>query len=108
MDDVTKQMGFRIMLCRKALQLTQEQLAELTGVTPQTISSAETGRKALRPENIVRISRALQTTPNYLLLGHNLDLDDLLPKASEQLTPDKRAQLEIIINEIIKAITNDT
>ena len=108
MDDVIKQMGFRIILCRKTLNLTQEQLAELAGVTPQTISSAERGHKALRPENIVRISRALHTTPNYLLLGQSPDADDLLNKATKHLSPEQRVHLENIVNEFIKAITNDT
>lgn len=108
MDDVTRQMGFRIMLCRKNLKLTQEQLAELAGVTPQTISSAERGRKALRPENIVRISRALHTTPNFLLLGQNPDSDDILHNASKHLTPEQRVHLGNIIQEFIEAISYDT
>ena len=39
--------------------MTQEALAERAGMTSQTISTAELGKKALRPENIVKLSRAL-------------------------------------------------
>ena len=54
MDDLLKQIGTRIFNRRKQLRLTQEELAELASITPQTISSAELGKKALRPENIIK------------------------------------------------------
>lgn len=108
MDDVTKQMGFRIMTRRKSFNLTQEQLAEIAGVTPQTISAAERGKKALRPENIVRISSALQTTPNYLLLGQNQDTDKLILNAVDYLTPQQHEHLRNIIHEYLEAITHNT
>lgn len=55
MDNLLAQMGSRILKRRKQLRMTQEELAEKAGVMPQTISTAELGKKALRPENIVRI-----------------------------------------------------
>lgn len=56
MDDLLLQMGARISTRRKQLKLTQEELAERAELTCQTISTAETGKKALRPENIIRLS----------------------------------------------------
>lgn len=49
MDNLLKQIGNRILNRRKQLRLTQEELAEKAGITPQTVSSAELGKKALRP-----------------------------------------------------------
>ena len=49
-------MGERLATQRKSLKLTQENLAELSGVSVKTISSAEKGKKALRPENIVSVT----------------------------------------------------
>lgn len=53
--DVTKEflreMGKRISKFRKETGLTQAELAEKAGVTPQTISTCETGSKALKPWN---------------------------------------------------------
>lgn len=69
MDDLLQQIGKRILTRRKQLRLTQEELAELAGITPQTVSSAELGKKALRPENIIRICSALKISTDYLLLG---------------------------------------
>ena len=48
MDDLLNQMGKRLVARRKQLRLTQEEIAERTDLTTQTISTAETGKKALR------------------------------------------------------------
>lgn len=60
MDTLLQEMGLRIMLRRKELALSQEDVAEMTGLTTQTISTAERGVKALRPENIVKLCSALE------------------------------------------------
>ncbi len=62
-------MGERIALKRKENKLTQEQLAEKVGVSLQTISNIEGGKKAARPENIVKISIVLGITTDYILTG---------------------------------------
>lgn len=64
-----REMGLRIRDCRKRENLTQEQLAEIMDVTPQMISNAENGTKGVRPENIVKFSRALDVSCDYLLTG---------------------------------------
>lgn len=48
-----KEMGNRILIKRKQLNLSQEQLAEKAGISSQVISSAERGVKAVRPENLL-------------------------------------------------------
>lgn len=62
-------LGKRISLRRRALGLTQEQVAEQMGVSVQMISNLEMGRKAIRPENLVKLSGVLQVSTDYLLLG---------------------------------------
>ena len=47
MDNLLKDMGKRIFDRRKQLNMTQETLAELAHVTPQTISTAELGQKSV-------------------------------------------------------------
>ena len=59
MDNLLKDMGKRIFDRRKQLNMTQETLAELAHVTPQTISTAELGQKAMRPETILKVCDAL-------------------------------------------------
>ena len=69
MDELLQSMGERLMRRRKQLRLTQEELAERADMTTQTISTAETGRKALRPHNIVKLCRTLEISADYLLFG---------------------------------------
>ena len=69
MERLLIDMGLRIMELRKQQGLTQNELAERAGMNGQTISTAELGKKALRPENLVRLSRALGVSTDYLLTG---------------------------------------
>ena len=105
MDDLLRQIGNRILGRRKQLRMTQEELAEKAGITPQTVSSAELGKKALRPENIIRVCSALDISTDYLLLGKVSDGDHsvLLSKVAN-LPPIQYRHLEDIINSFILAL----
>lgn len=105
MDDLLKQIGNRILNRRKQLRMTQEELAEKAGITPQTVSSAELGKKALRPENIIRICSALGISTDYLLLGEvNTSDYSLLTSKISDLSPLHYRHLEDIINSFITAL----
>jgi len=64
-----EKMGKRIAQKRKELDLPQEELAERADISPQAMSTAERGIKALRPENLLKISKALNVSTDYLLTG---------------------------------------
>lgn len=68
-------MGKRMKQQRKAKKITQYQLAELMDVTPQMISSAELGQKAIRPENLAKMAKILDVSADYLLTGEFSDTD---------------------------------
>lgn len=68
-DNVLKDMGERIYKRRKTLKLTQEELAEQVGVSTQMISNLELGKKAIRPENLIKISSTLDISCDYILKG---------------------------------------
>ena len=105
MDDLLYQMGMRILARRKELRLTQEQLAEYAQVTAQTISAAELGKKALRPENIIKICSALGISTDYLLLGKTTTQSNFFDEERiEKLSDEQRICLErIIYNFLIAA-----
>jgi len=71
MEDKTflREMGSRIALRRKALHLTQEEMAEKIEVSTQMISNLETGKKVIRPENLSRLCKALDISADYILTG---------------------------------------
>ena len=87
MNELLAGIGHRISSARKSKKMTQEALAELADVSYQTISSAELGKKALRPENIIKISQALQVSTDYLLTG-NRNTRDYITLDSKLATVD--------------------
>ena len=66
-----KIMGQRIMVRRKSLRMTQEELAEKLGVSTQMISNLELGKKAIRPDNLVRVCEVLGLSADFVLTGTN-------------------------------------
>ena len=97
-----QEIGKRIMERRKKLGLTQEALAEKGEVTTQFVSYAESGKRAMRPENLLKISSALGVSTDYLLTGEIIDKDLLLlSNKLEKLTPAQLRTIENIIDECI-------
>lgn len=105
MNEILEQMGMRIALRRRQLRLTQEELSERAGVMPQTISSAERAKTALRPENIIRVSAALGVSTDYLLTGRVTEEDyRYLTNKLSRLTPVQYRHLEDIIDSYLAVL----
>ena len=95
-----QEIGKRIMDRRKKLGLTQEALAEKGEVTTQFVSYAESWKRAMRPENLLKISSALEVSADYLLTGEIIDKDLLiLSDKLRRLTPSQVRTVEAIIDE---------
>lgn len=98
-----KDMGKRISERRKDMRLSQEELAELADVSPQLLSTAERGTKALRPENLLKISNALGVSADYLLTGEIIDKDlSVISDKLKNTSPSQIRSIEKIIDECIK------
>ena len=90
--------GERVTELRKRLGWTQEELAEKADLTPQFVSYAESGKRAMRPENLLKLSKALNVSADYLLTGEIVDKDLLILSSKlRQLSP---AQIRIVENII--------
>ncbi|MBQ3483329.1 MAG: helix-turn-helix transcriptional regulator [Clostridia bacterium] len=72
-EKLLKEIGQRINARRKELGLTQEELAERMEVSIQMISNVELGKKAIRPENLVKLCNALDVSADYILRGNRAD-----------------------------------
>ena len=70
-----REMGRRSAARRQELGLTQEQLAEKMGVSLQMISNLELGKKAIRPENLLKLSEILSVSADYLLSGRRSETE---------------------------------
>lgn len=85
------EIGRRIQARRKQLGLTQEQTAELSGSSQQYIANVEKGKRGLGDDSIIGLSKALQVSTDYILLGTVNDRDcrpimELIqPLSAEQL-----------------------
>lgn len=93
-----REMGIRIAARRKELRLTQEELAEKMDVSTQMISNLETGKKAIRPENLSKLCRLLDVSADYILTGkeHDLPVDSVFKKISGFSARELRLITELI------------
>ena len=97
-----QQIAQRIAERRRKLGYTQEQLAEKADVTPQFVSYAESGKRAMRPENLMKLAEALHVSADYLLTGDIIDKDLLLlSRKLEKLTAAQFRTIENIVDECI-------
>ena len=76
-EKLLKEIGQRINARRKEMGLTQEALAERMEVSIQMISNLELGKKAIRPENLVKLCDALGVSADYILRGSRADWEAL-------------------------------
>ena len=96
-------MGLRIAERRKAMQLTQEKLAEKMGISLQSVSSIELGKKGIRPENLANLCGYLETTADYILYGKrsSTQMTDIVEKLSS-LSVDEYAIVKSLIELLSK------
>lgn len=98
---ILEQIGKRISDRRRQIGMTQEKLAEIVGLSLQSISCIELGKKGARPENLMNICRALETSADYILFGtiDNRYIDEITQKLS-QLTKNDFELVSVIIDRL--------
>lgn len=93
-----KKMGQRILARRKALGMTQEDLADLIFTTAPMISNLEQGKKAVRPDNLAKVCKALGLSADFVLTGADTQTPiDIVADKLLQLSP---AEVEVV-NDMI-------
>ena len=97
-----KDMGVRISARRRELGITQERLAEKMDVSVQMISNLELGKKAIRPENLIKLCDVLQTSADYILCGRSADKDvSLIAEKFKRLSIEDQKLIESLIDRIL-------
>lgn len=98
-----EEIGARIKNKRKEEHMTQERLAELMDVSLQMISNLEQGKKAIRPENIIKLCNALSVSADFILRGYYSDCEtgEIYNKI-KKLSPARQKILEELIDELLK------
>ena len=89
--------GQRIQIRRKQQGYTQEQLADLMNVSIQMVSNLERGNKAIRIDNLIKLSEILEISTDYILTGKETadDIGDLNTRI-EQLSERDRKMINLL------------
>ena len=87
--------GERIKLRRKALDIRQEDVAVIAGVSKQTIQKYETGIISNIPsDKIELVALALNVTPAYLMGWEEIEKE---PSEDSPLSKEKRMLIDIVM-----------
>ena len=71
-----EEIGLRVAKRRKILNLTQEELAERADLSTTHIQNIERASSKCSIDSLMKLSIALQVTPDYLLSGTYVYIDD--------------------------------
>ncbi|MBE6671505.1 MAG: helix-turn-helix transcriptional regulator [Ruminococcaceae bacterium] len=98
-NDVLKEIGIRISEKRKQKNYTQEQVAEMMNVSIQMVSNLERGNKAIKIENLIKISEILDVSTDYILTGKYTENDKkVLTEKLSQLDDKNYKMIEMLID----------
>lgn len=96
---MSNQISEQIKERRRALGLTQGDLAKLVNLTQAQISRYERGDSDPPPDSLVALARALNTTTDYLLGVSNVvnplqsEIEDEVLTLIKQFPPEKREEI---------------
>lgn len=97
--------GERIRQRRQSLNLTQEELAKVLGVSPQHISVVENDKRVPSLGFLVKLAEQLGVTIDYLVSANAVKGDIVLDpivaiKADKRLTAEAKRGLIILLEEL--------
>ena len=96
------EIGKHIYSRRRALGMTQAELAAELGVTPQFVSALEKGVSSPSLPVLVKLAARLGTTTDFLLSGYDrppLDITAVI-RADKTLTPTAKRALITLVTEL--------
>jgi transcriptional regulator with XRE-family HTH domain len=103
-NTLAAEIGSRIASRRKQLGLTQEQAAEKADLSHQFFACVERGLKNIRAESLLKISRAMNMSADYILTGASSDIDrSNIMSLMEPLTELQLKCLEEIVKNYLVA-----
>ena len=97
---LNKEVGERIKYLREVNGYTREVFADKIGISSKFLYEIETGRKGFSASTLLKISKALSVSCDYILCGHQQDnkvskqLQDIL----ESMDPGQMERVKDIIS----------
>lgn len=100
------EIGALIKSQREFLGITREELAERLDITPRFCYDLELGHKGMSISTLIKISKELNVSTDYLLFGDTKEKFKLAESLSliQECPPEKRQSLNKIIIEFILAL----
>ncbi len=103
---IDKRIGRRVKQCRERLGLTQEELAEKAGLTPNYISTVERGMSFPRCEKLIVLLNALEVSADEIfcdVLDHTGEVKvSALSKELAGLSPDAQKRILQMVELMIR------
>lgn len=103
-----KAMGKRLKIERCNLNLTQEQLAEEVGLSPDYIGQIERGERNISLDKLILIVNKLGVTVDYVLQDSFTLQKDEYDVVLQQLLKNKSVSEKILVINMLKLIFNYT
>ena len=99
-------LGQRIRAQRIRLGMTQEELAEATFIPKPTISNYENDRIDIKSSVIAELAKALETDPNYLIMGKKAPESDnrFVDEAADLLSKITDPKVQELLLKQIRAL----
>ena len=99
--------GERLRSRRKALGFTQEYVAEQVGISLRFYQMVERGEKSISLDTLIRLSKTLQISIDYLLFGGlSLSADNPFAETLHTLSPAQREDAVQILTLYAKACSD--
>jgi len=95
--------GERIREQREALRLTREEFAEMVDLSPLYLGQIERGERQMSLSSLVKVSKCLHVSTDYLIFGKNTKNDDSKNRIVSLLNRCTSKQL-MLVEEMIKVL----
>ena len=109
-DESMYNIGSNIRTARKRADLTQEEMSELIGVTPQYLSDLERGLVGTSIPTLIKICNKLNVSSDFILFGKSDEKNSANSTLIEKLQrlPTHKAELaERTLNLFLEAMSMD-
>ena len=95
-------LGERMRMRRQKLKMTQQQIADAIGLSPQHISAIEQDQRAPSLPFLAKLAEELGVTVDYLITGKESVVTDTIPaiKADKTLNLEAKRALIALVREL--------
>lgn len=96
----TREIGNKLLAIRKKYGMTQNEVAEASGLSNRTYADIERGSVKMRVDTIIHICNALHITPDEILTSENTEIteqqEELFARLNACSPKDKQTALQLL------------